>query len=291
MRKLPVFYRPEMAADTESFSPSSRKPAEAVADWLARGLPVDVRSFEPATEAQVKRAHASEYVDGIMSCSEPNGFGNRSRAVADSLSYTVGSMLAAASHVLGHGGIACSPSSGFHHARYAEAGGYCTFNGLMVTALDVLARSPGARIAIIDFDMHYGDGTDDIIRRLGLQKSIRHIRAGLDYSEGMGEMFMSNLTDMLFTVYSHVRQGADLVLYQAGADQHISDPLGGLLNTEQMRRRDSAVFNGLAGLGVPVVFNLAGGYQKDSNGTIEPVLALHRNTVIEALKAKGKHEC
>ncbi|MCV2352284.1 hypothetical protein [Paucibacter sp. Y2R2-4] len=276
-----------MSANTKSFSPSSNKPALAVADWIKCGLSVDVVSFDPATEEQVKRAHSPAYVDGIMRCELPNGFGNRSREVADSLPYTVGSMVAAATHALEHGGIACSPSSGFHHARYAEAGDYCTFNGLMVAALEVMAQKPGARIAIVDFDMHYGDGTDDIRKRLGLQKSICHIRAGLEVDEGMGRYFMSSMTDMLLSTRDYFGRAPDLVLYQAGADQHIKDPLGGLLTTAEMKRRDEYVLQSYARWGVPVAFNLAGGYQTDEAGTIEPVLKLHRQTMEEATRAQG----
>ena len=289
--KLPVFYRPEMSASTASFSPSSSKPAAAVADWLAHGLDIELLDFEPATEAQVKRAHSAEYVDAIMQGRKKNGFGNTSQDVADSLPYTSGSMVAAALHVLKHGGLACSPSSGFHHARYAEAGGYCTFNGLMVAALEVLAQRPHARIAIVDFDMHYGDGTDDIIKRLGLSKRIYHVRAGFEFEAGMGRFFMWRLVDMILSTREYFGRAPDLVLYQAGADQHISDPLGGLLNTEQMLNRDAYVLQSYARWRVPLVFNLAGGYQTDKAGTIASVLTLHRNTMIQAIKAKGLYEC
>lgn len=80
----------------------------------------------------------------------------------------------------------------------------------------------------------------------------------------------------------------DLVLYQAGADIHVDDPLGGLLTTEQMRERDANVFRGCAESGTPVVWNLAGGYQRDANSGIAPVLALHRNTMIEYIKRATK---
>ena len=72
----------------------------------------------------------------------------------------------------------------------------------------------------------------------------------------------------------------DVVLYQAGADPHIDDPLGGILTTEQMSARDRSVFEKLGHL--PMVWNLAGGYQEVAGETeaerIEPVLALHRET-------------
>lgn len=281
---IPVFYRPEMAASSASFSPSSRGPVAAVADWLAHGLGIEVRSFDPATEAQVKRAHASDYVDGIMRCELPNGFGNRSREVADSLPYTVGSMVAAARHVMKHGGIACSPSGGFHRARHEEPGEGCTFNGLMVAALDVLSRDPYARIEILDFDMRSGDGTVDIIGAKRPSGYVRNLSTAAEFEAGMGSFLMNRLP----LIVQRVRdRGADLVLYQASAGQHIDNPSGGLFTTEEMRYRDECVFQSFAQWGVPVVFNLAGDFQTERDEAVGAVLALFRQTVQEAIKAGG----
>jgi len=74
------------------------------------------------------------------------------------------------------------------------------------------------------------------------------------------------------------------LLYQAGADAHIDDPLGGWLTTAQMRQRDALVFEAALGYGIPVVWNLAGGYQRDADGGIGPVLAIHRATLDEAIR-------
>ena len=81
--------------------------------------------------------------------------------------------------------------------------------------------------------------------------------------------------------------GYDVVLYQAGADPHVADPLGGWLATEELRLRDATVFEALAAMGVPVVWNLAGGYQRDARGGIAPVLEIHRNTAEEHLRVYG----
>jgi acetoin utilization deacetylase AcuC-like enzyme len=66
----------------------------------------------------------------------------------------------------------------------------------------------------------------------------------------------------------------DLVLYQAGVDCHIDDPFGGIYSDKSLLDRDSMVLDYLRGK--PVVWNLAGGYQFDEAGTIEPTLRLHR---------------
>src|SRR4051812_38627306 len=131
---LPVFYTPAMAADARSFSPSASKPDKVIEHWRTIGLPIDIIAPPPATTAELYLAHDHAFVDDVLACKTDNGFGNRSPEVARTLPFTTGAMLAAARHVLTLGGIACAPCSGFHHAGYRIAGGYCTFNGLMVTA-------------------------------------------------------------------------------------------------------------------------------------------------------------
>ncbi len=71
----------------------------------------------------------------------------------------------------------------------------------------------------------------------------------------------------------------DVLLYQAGADAHVNDPLGGWMTSEQLVRRDRIVFSTSAQVGLPVAWNLAGGYQTDAGGGISPVLAIHRETM------------
>ena len=71
----------------------------------------------------------------------------------------------------------------------------------------------------------------------------------------------------------------DVILYQAGADPHINDPLGGWLTTEQLAERDQIVFTMAKRLGIPIAWNLAGGYQTDEDGGIRPVLDIHDNTM------------
>lgn len=73
-----------------------------------------------------------------------------------------------------------------------------------------------------------------------------------------------------------------VVLYQAGADPHIDDPLGGFLTTQQMAERDAQMFKGLKGRGVPVAWVLAGGYQDP----LLKVIDLHVNTMRAAIFAR-----
>ena len=275
---MKVFYRPEQSArNAGAFSPSAAKPALVVKDWLTRGLvrSTDVVSFEPVSRADLKRAHDSDFVDGVLDLHIPNGFDNLDAAVAASLPYTNGSLLAAARHALDQRENVCSPTSGFHHACYGVAQGFCTFNGLMVTAAVLLAEDKVRKIGILDCDQHWGDGTQDIIDRLHFGDRVVHYTPCRAFGRPQrAEAFLAMLPQLL-TAFAD----CDLVLYQAGADPHINDPLGGWLTTEQLYRRDARVFDGLREMCIPVAWNLAGGYQRDDAGTIRPVLTIHDNTV------------
>lgn len=159
-------------------------------------------------------------------------------------------------------------------------GGFCTFNGLVVVAMKLKALGLVKQVGILDLDMHYGDGTAELIRHHGLTWIRHHSQGSLFHDRrdaGKGEQLYR---DWLDTALSDL-QNVDLVLYQASADSHINDPLGGLLSEQAMCQRDKAVFRALWGR--PLVWNLAGGYQVDFRGRIDPVLRLHRNTLLAAL--------
>ena len=76
----------------------------------------------------------------------------------------------------------------------------------------------------------------------------------------------------------------DVVLFQAGADPHVDEPYGWALTSEQLVIRDTIAFVGLKELGIPVAWNLAGGYQVP----IQKVLDIHTGTLKAYLKSIGK---
>jgi acetoin utilization deacetylase AcuC-like enzyme len=269
-----------MVADSASYSPSAAKPTMVVESWFRRGLPIELHAPTPVTIEQLALAHDAAHVRAILSGRAANGFGNRSPEVAASLPYTNGAMLSAARYALQHRTIACAPCSGFHHAEWRSVGGFCTFNGLMVTACALRREGLATRVGILDCDMHYGNGTEEIIAHLGALVWVRHFTAGADHCQPKdAEPFLARLPEIVAQM-----KDRDVVLYQAGADPHIHDPLGGWLTTEQLRRRDAIVFDVLARVGVPVAWNLAGGYQKEPDGSIPKVLEIHDNTAIECLR-------
>lgn len=166
MRKIPTFYDPAQVSRPNSYSPSAQKPEALIARWQERALPVEVMAPTPVSREQLALAHQRRYVDGVLDLEIRNGFGGKNASVAASLPWTTGSLLAAARSALSTGSVAVSPSSGFHHAGYSTSGGFCTFNGLMIAALALLTEGLVRKVAILDCDTHYGDGTDDIIDTL-----------------------------------------------------------------------------------------------------------------------------
>lgn len=281
--KISVFYNEAMhAANPSAYSPSASKPKYVVADWLFQPdiePHIEVTSFTPASYVWLSTVHDPNYVYNVMNCIGKNGFGNRDPEVAQSLLHTTGSMWEAAKHAREYG-IAVSPTSGFHHAHYDHGGGFCTFNALAATAMHM--SHPDRKVLILDFDQHYGDGTDALIKRFDLEDSVTHITAGKSYNSAKQVLGITHQVDHMLKTGAY-----GLVLFQAGADIHVDDPLGGILTTEQMRQRDANIFAACKRNDVPLVWNLAGGYQRDENGGIEPVVALHRQTMRECIKVYG----
>lgn len=277
--RLPVFFTPKMLADFSSSSPSAGKPAKVVEAWQRLGLPIEIVEPSPVTANDFKLVHSADYVDNILACEIKNGFGNKLAEVADSLIYTTGSMLSAAREAIRNGKVAVAPCSGFHHAQYASPFGYCTFNGLMVTALALKVEGLVTKVGILDFDMHYGDGTAELIERHDAASWIMHYSAGGEYqTANQASEFIERIPQLVSEM-----QDCDVILYQAGADPHINDPLGGFLTTAQLQERDKRVFTAANHLGIPIAWNLAGGYQVDSVGGIQAILDIHNNTMRECI--------
>lgn len=138
----------------------------------------------------------------------------------------------------------------------------------MVAAMALHASGEAKRVGILDFDQHYGDGTDPIIDRMCVDW-IDHFSAGRHFHfQAEAGRFLSSIPELVAGM-----KRCDVILYQAGADPHIDDPLGGWLTTQQLFERDQLVFETAAGLSIPVAWNLAGGYQTP----LRKVLEIHDN--------------
>ena len=154
----------------------------------------------------------------------------------------------------------------------------------MVTALALKKAGRIQRVGILDLDMHYGNGTDNIIKKHACEGWLWHFTGGARYTRPTQatEFFNETLPEILTAMSM-----CDLVLYQAGADPHIDDPYGGWLTTAELQKRDAMVFEALSKAKVPVAWNLAGGYQREPDGSIPKVLEIHDNTMRECIRVFG----
>lgn len=282
----PIFYDPRQnVACLDSFSKSAGKPAlfvERMQGIYGNAYIGDLGVVEPLTLKDLHRVHAQSYVDSVFAGTENNGFGNKDPRVPESCLWTAGSLLAAARWALAHPAIpACSPTSGFHHAGYDFGSGYCTFNGIMAVVAKLLSENPALKIGILDCDMHYGNGTADILEKSSFSNVIHRTAGEYFLGDDVGSESLEFFAWLNYSIDELNAFGCDLVIYQAGADQHVDDPLGGILNTVEMAQRDRIVFRGVR---AGIAWNLAGGYQKGKTDDLfaDPVIKLHWMTLSES---------
>jgi acetoin utilization deacetylase AcuC-like enzyme len=279
--KIPIYFNEKMIANVILESPSPRKPLEIFNEWCKKYYnQIEIFDYPPFEKEDFYLAHAPKHVNDILNLKKINGFANKNKAIADSLYWTSSSFYHAAVHCL-KSKVAVSPTSGFHHAGYDSAWGFCTFNGLFISAVKMLKENLVKKIGILDFDYHQGDGSENIMNKLRLYNQIIHITGKSSYPREKEKFF--ELIPYMFDLLKNV----DIIFYQAGADQHINDPLGGFLTSEELRYRDNLVLNFAKKSNIPIVWNLAGGYQEDisnNNRSIQKVLDIHSATLEETIK-------
>jgi len=189
-------------------------------------------------------------------------------------------------------GVAVHLGGGFHHAFADHGEGFCLLNDVAVAAALSRQRDLAERVAVVDLDVHHGNGTAAIFqdepavftfsmhqeRNYPLVKPPSDLDVGLE--DGVGDQrYLALLQDHLVAILDAERP--DLVLYLAGADPFLDDQLGGLrLTLEGLRRRDGMVLEECRRRGVAVATVSAGGYARRLADTVE----IHCNTVREALR-------
>jgi acetoin utilization deacetylase AcuC-like enzyme len=188
-------------------------------------------------------------------------------------------------------GLGLHLGGGFHHACEDHGEGFCLFNDVAVAIMVLRRERAIARAAVVDCDVHHGNGTAFIFAgsRSVFTFSIdqEHNYPAFkpsgsldihlpDYADD--ELYLRQLAGALPRVFA---SAPDLVFYLAGADPYEDDQLGGLsLTREGLRRRDRLVFHAARELGVPLAVTLAGGYARHVEDTVE----IHAATVEEALR-------
>jgi acetoin utilization deacetylase AcuC-like enzyme len=303
---ITAYHHPGFAAPIGDHVMPMRK-FQLVADKLAGRAGVRVEAPPPVDEQDLLRVHTAEYVDAVRT-GEPRPLAESQKfpwspALWPSVRLTNGGALAAAARAL-EDGVSAALASGFHHAHADHGEGFCTFNGLVVAAEALRAAGRIGRVAVLDLDLHYGNGTaslcatrpwlfncsiygNDYFQNTPYRDvdTVRHSdgpnHASIALANGSGR---SALFEALELGTARILDWGrpDLLLYQAGADPYREDPYSPLdLDHEDLRERDRRVFAWARRERLPLAWVLAGGYTPD----VSKVVDVHVGTFDAAASA------
>ena len=238
----------------------------------------------PAERAKIELAHDPAYVAAILDGSVDSrvmrriGFPWSEGLVRRTLA-SVGGTLGATADALetGFGG---NLAGGTHHAFYAEGAGFCVFNDLAIAI-----RAHGLRAAVIDLDVHQGDGTaaifagDESVLTISVHGEnnfpFHKQRSSVDVALADGVSDREYLEQVASVLPAMDAFCPEIVFYQSGVDGLASDRLGRLsLTQEGLAKRDRTIFEYVRERALPIVVTLGGGYSEPIHYTV----VAHANT-------------
>lgn len=258
---------------------------------IAEGIiaPGDLTEAPVASWHDIRLVHDPAYVDAVSNGTVARDIQRRigfpwSLQMVERARRSVGATIAAA-HVALDEGVAANLAGGTHHAFADRGEGFCVFNDVAVAARVLQHAGLARQVAIVDLDVHQGNGTAAIFRtdpsvftfsmhgekNFPFKKEVSDLDVALP--DGTGD------DDYLAALNAHVStalRGADFVFYLAGADPYEGDRLGRLkLTIDGLRRRDEIVLDACRAAGLPVAVTMSGGYAPD----VDAIVAIHANTI------------
>ena len=257
----------------------------------------DVLRPDPATDEQVGLVHTTEYLDeirtGTLSLADQLTLEVPfSPALRDAMWLCAGGSTLVGQLALRHG-IAVHLGGGFHHAFADHGEGFCLINDVAIAVRVLLREGVIDRAAVIDCDVHQGNGTAAIFapdasvftcsfhqeRNYPAWKPPSDLDVGLDDGTG-DEEYHALIDEHIPSILAEHRP--EVIFYLAGADPYRQDQLGGLgLTMQGLHERDEKIFRYARDAGVPVAVTLAGGYAIHQADTVE----IHCGTVRAAAEA------
>jgi acetoin utilization deacetylase AcuC-like enzyme len=290
---MQVFYTPRYYADIGDGHIFPIRKFELVRDrLLAEGTlrPDELIEPAPATVEQVRLVHTEDYVSrlcsGSLTTKEVRRLGLPwSESLVRRSFYATGGTISAA-HAALEQGYASNLAGGTHHSFADRGEGFCVLNDVAVAIHVLKAKARIRRAAIIDCDVHQGNGTATIFagdeetftfsmhgaNNYPLFKAKSNLDVELPDGTNDDE-YLACLTNHLPAVFA---SDPEIVFYLAGADPFAGDKLGRLaLSIDGLRERDFTVLQACYEREIPVVTVMSGGYGKDIDDTIE----IHCNTI------------
>ena len=246
--------------------------------------------------ADIKAVHDAEYVEKFLAGTLAPQVQRRigfpwSRSLVNRTLASVGGTLSATEEAL-RNGFGGNLAGGTHHAFRGEGAGFCVFNDIAI-AVEWLRRERGIRrAAIVDLDVHQGDGTAAIFEgdedaltlsvhgRNNFPFRKQRSRIDIDLEDHTGDAEYLSVVESVLPKVLDWRP--EIIFYQSGVDGLECDLLGRLsLTLEGLRRRDLLVTTACAKHHIPLVITQGGGYGEP----IEQTALAHANTYRTALQA------
>jgi acetoin utilization deacetylase AcuC-like enzyme len=256
--------------------------------------PERVRVPHAASDEELARAHDRAYIGrvqrGELSAQEQRRIGFPwSPQMVERSRRSAGATLEACRAALG-GEVGVNLAGGTHHAFAAHGAGYCVFNDAAVAARAMQAEGLARRVAIIDCDVHQGDGTaailadDETVFTFSIHGAknfpFHKQRSDLDLELPDGtsdDAYLDALEAGVRQTLAAARP--ELAIYLAGADPYFDDRLGRLALTKAgLAERDRVVFHYCRAAGVPLAITMAGGYARSIADSVD----IHFQTVSAA---------
>lgn len=252
---------------------------------------IELHEAPAVTDGVLALAHHPDYIrrvsTGALSATEQKAIGFPwTEQMLERSRRSVGATISACRAAIDHG-VAATLAGGTHHAFADRGEGFCVFNDVAVAARLMQAERRAKHVAIIDLDVHQGNGTasilacDDSVFTLSLHGERNYPFAkepgDLDVAlpDGTGDdAYIASLKQALGDLFS--RFAPQLIIYLAGADPHEGDRLGRLkLTLRGLEIRDRLVFGQAYQRKIPVAVTMAGGYGRNMQDTV----AAHVQTV------------
>jgi histone deacetylase 11 len=288
---IPIVYHPgyNIVDEMEAEHPfDGRKYGRIHAELIRRNLrgPEDFLLPETADRGLLSRVHSDAYLDslqdpatlaGILELPILKDMPIGEALVLAPMRLAVGGTVLAARKALEVHGLAINLGGGFHHAHADHGEGFCVYNDAAVAANVLLEEGLIDRVLVVDLDAHQGNGTASIFNQWWAGAHMFDLFERDNYpipkeSEAYpfplesgveGAEYLSIVAVNLPGVIESLRP--DLIIYNAGSDPYLGDPLTELrLSSQDIIDRDSMVVEISRRHDIPIVMVLSGGYSEES---------------------------
>ena len=187
--------------------------------------------------------------------------------------------------------IACHVGGGTHHAHFSYGYGFCIFNDLAYTAINLIEEKLVKSVLVLDLDVHQGDGTIDICQNYpSIYTCSVHSKDSFPFDKKKGWMdiglpveigdfeYLKTIQDTLQNIQDKITP--DIVLYDAGVDVHENDKLGNFkISTEGIHKRDHLVLSHFLNNNIPIATVIGGGYSKSVDELAERHSIIFENAI------------